>query len=180
MFESLESLSADPILGLMAAYRADGNPNKIDLGIGVYKDPKGKTPVMAAVKEAETRLLATQDSKSYVGPAGDSAYNEHIARLVLGDPLCGQLNDRRCTVQVPGGCGGLRVAAEFIIKANPQARIWVSDPTWPNHVPLLGTAGLRIETYPYYDYDNHVIRFEEMLTTLATAGSNDLVLLHGC
>ncbi|MCB1707083.1 MAG: aminotransferase class I/II-fold pyridoxal phosphate-dependent enzyme, partial [Halioglobus sp.] len=80
----------------------------------------------------------------------------------------------------PGGCGGLRVAAEFIMKANPRARIWVSDPTWPNHVPLLGTAGLQIETYPYYDYDNHVIRFEEMLAALQSANANDLLLLHGC
>ncbi|MCB1671382.1 MAG: amino acid aminotransferase [Gammaproteobacteria bacterium] len=180
MFETLQSLNADPILGLMAAFRADCNPAKIDLGVGVYKDSRGRTPVMAAVKEAETRLLETQDSKSYVGPAGDADYDELTARLVLGDALCQQLQERRCTVQVPGGCGGLRVAAEFIMKANPRARIWVSDPTWPNHVPLLGTAGLQIETYPYYDYDNHVIRFEEMLAALQSANANDLLLLHGC
>ncbi len=180
MFESLQQLNADPILGLMAAYRADSNPHKIDLGVGVYKDSKGRTPVMAAVKEAETRILATQDTKSYVGPAGDTDYDELAARMVLGEALSEKLRDRRCTVQVPGGCGGLRVAAEFIRKADPQASIWVSDPTWPNHVPLLGAAGLQIKTYPYYDYANHVIRFEEMLEALQSATSSDIVLLHGC
>jgi len=180
MFESLTSLDADPILGLMAAYRADNNPRKIDLGIGVYKDPQGRTPVMTAVKEAETRILSTQDSKSYVGPAGDADYDELIARLLLGEDLADGLQGRRFTMQVPGGCGGLRLAAEFINKANPNARIWVSDPTWPNHVPLLGAAGLKIETYPYYDYENHAIRFEEMLAALQDAGADDLLLLHGC
>ena len=180
MFESLTSLDADPILGLMAAYRADDNPRKIDLGVGVYKDSQGQTPVMTAVKEAETRILSAQDTKSYVGPAGDADYDELIARLILGESLASSLQGRRCTVQVPGGCGGLRMAAEFIMKANPKARIWVSDPTWPNHVPLLGSAGLTIESYPYYDYQNHAIRFEEMLATLQQANSDDLVLLHGC
>jgi len=180
MFESLTSLNADPILGLMTAYRADTNPRKIDLGVGVYKDPQGRTPVMAAVKEAENRILSTQDTKSYVGPAGDADYDELIAQLMLGNELADKLQGRRCTMQVPGGCGGLRLAAEFIMKANPDARIWVSDPTWPNHVPLLGTAGLKIESYPYYDYDNHVIRFEEMLQALQQASAGDLLLLHGC
>lgn len=180
MFESLTSLNADPILGLMAAFRADTNPEKIDLGVGVYKDSRGRTPVMAAVKEAETRILATQDTKSYVGPAGDAGFDELMAHLLLGDFLFGKLHSRRYTMQVPGGCGGLRLAAEFIAKANPDARIWVSNPTWPNHIPLLGAADLKIETYPYYDYENHVIRFDEMISTLNNANSSDLLLLHGC
>lgn len=180
MFESLENLNADPILGLMAAYRADDNPKKIDLGVGVYKDGNGQTPVMVAVKEAESRILKAQDTKSYVGPAGDARFDELACQLVLGDALTEDLRDRRCTVQVPGGCGGLRLAAEFIRKANPNARIWVSDPTWPNHIPLLSAAGLKIETYPYYDYQKHAIRFEEMLETLASTAAGDLLLLHGC
>ena len=179
MFQSLPALGADPILGLMAAFRADTNPRKIDLGIGVYKDEAGNTPVMAAVKEAERRLLASQDSKSYVGPAGAAGYNQRVARLLLGDELEAQLGQRRCTVQTPGGCGGLRVAAEFIRKADPAASVWVSDPTWPNHVPLLGAAGLQIRTYPYYDYQAHNIRFDAMLESLQQAGANDVVLLHG-
>lgn len=180
MFQSLPSLNADPILGLMAAYRKDPNPNKIDLGVGVYRDERGNTPVMHSVKEAERRLLAEQDSKSYVGPAGASGYNELIAELIFGGDGVSALGERRCTVQTPGGCGGLRIAAEFIKKANSHARIWVSDPTWPNHIPLLTSSGLSVAPYPYYDYESHDIRFDDMLETLQQANSNDLVLLHGC
>jgi len=180
MFQSLQALPADPILGLMAAYRADNNPKKIDLGVGVYKDPAGNTPVMTAVKKAEDMLLKTQDSKSYVGPTGAAGYNDCVAQLIFGDALIDSLGKRRFTVQAPGGCGGLRLAAEFIQKANPSATVWVSDPTWANHVPLLGTAGLKIDNYPYYDYDSHSVRFEEMMATLSQVPSGDVVLLHGC
>ena len=109
MFESLKPLPADPILGLMAAYRADTNPGKIDLGIGVYKDELGNTPVMASVKQAEDRILRSQTTKSYVGPAGDVNYNETVARLLFGDQLLSSLGKRRITVQSPGGCGGLLI-----------------------------------------------------------------------
>jgi aspartate aminotransferase len=180
MFESLKPLPADPILGLMAAYRADTNPGKIDLGIGVYKDELGNTPVMASVKQAEDRILRSQTTKSYVGPAGDVNYNETVARLLFGDQLLSSLGKRRITVQSPGGCGGLRLAAEFIRKANPDATVWVSDPTWANHTPLLGSAGLNIESYPYYDYSTHSIRFDEMIACLSKVSQGDLVLLHGC
>lgn len=180
MFQSLESLGADPILGLMAAYRADSHPQKIDLGIGVYKDAQGRTPIMAAVKEAEKQILASQVTKAYVGPEGDPRYNDLVANLLLGNETVESLKGRRCTVQTPGGCGGLRLAAEFIKKARPDARIWVSDPTWPNHVPLLGAAGLKIESYPYYNHQEHVICFDRMMDALQEANSNDLVLLHGC
>lgn len=180
MFQSLQALPADPILGLMAAYRADSNPSKIDLGVGVYKDANGKTPVMQAVKTAEELLLNTQDTKTYVGPTGSPEFNECIAELVLGMDLLTSLGKRRITVQAPGGCGGLRLAAEFAKKANPEATVWVSDPTWANHVPLLGSCGLQIEQYPYYDYQTHSVRFDDMLATLQQVGSGDLVLLHGC
>jgi|TARA_B100002003_G_scaffold236876_1_gene253348 aspartate aminotransferase len=164
----------------MAAYRADSNLKKIDLGIGVYKDERGNTPVMASVKQAEDRILNSQTTKSYVGPSGDSNYNETVARLLLGDQLLSSLGQRRITVQSPGGCGGLRLAAEFIRKANPDATVWVSDPTWANHKPLLGSAGLNIDSYPYYDYASHSIRFDEMVACLSKVGQGDLVLLHGC
>lgn len=180
MFQSLQALPADPILGLMAAYRADSNPKKIDLGVGVYKDANGKTPVMQAVKKAEDILLNTQDTKSYVGPTGATEFNEAIAELVFGKELLNSLGKRRITAQSPGGCGGLRLAAEFIKKANPDATVWVSDPTWANHVPLLGSAGLQIEQYPYYDYQTHSVRFDDMLATLGKVESGDAVLLHGC
>lgn len=180
MFDQLSSLPPDPILGLMAAYRVDSNPHKIDLGVGVYKDETGTTPVMKSVKAAESRLLATQDSKSYVGPVGLDAFNDAVAELVFGKELTRQLGARRVTFQTPGGCGGLRLAAEFIQRIRPGSRILLSDPTWANHVPLLGDAGLKIETYPYYDRSSHHIRFDEMMAVLTSAGPDDLVLLHGC
>ncbi len=180
MFDSLSPLPADPILGLSAAHRSDSNPRKIDLGVGVYKDEQGHTPVMRAVKTAEARLLQNQVTKTYVSPAGSATFNSLIADLVLGDSLNKMLGDRRVTFQTPGGCGGLRLAAEFIQKVKPGSKILVSDPTWANHVPLLGEAGLQIETYPYYDYNNHGIRFDDMMTRISKAGVGDLVLLHGC
>lgn len=180
MFDSLNPLPADPILGLMAAFRVDTSPQKIDLGVGVYKDEQGNTPVMRAVKTAEARLLESQTSKSYVSPAGSATFNALVASLVLGDSLTRTLDDRRVTFQTPGGCGGLRLATEFIQKVRPGSKILVSDPTWANHIPLLGEAGLQIEKYPYYDYQNHGIRFDDMMTRIGEAGPGDLVLLHGC
>jgi len=180
MFQSLSALPADPILGLMTAHRADSNPLKIDLGVGVYKDERGATPVMAAVKDAEAILLNSQTTKTYIGPAGAADYNALVAELVLGESLATDLQQRRITFQTPGGCGGLRLAAEFIKRSKPDARILVSNPTWANHIPLLGEAGLQIEEYPYYDYSRHSIRFDEMMSSLSTAGPGDLVLLHGC
>lgn len=180
MFQSLQPLPPDPILGLSAAYRADENPKKVDLGVGVYKDANGKTAVMRAVKHAEEFLVNSQETKAYVGPTGAAGYNDIIASMVLGESLKQSLGGRRVTVQTPGGCGGLRLAAEFIVKANADATVWVSDPTWANHVPLLGSAGLKIEQYPYYDYDTHSVRFDEMLSCLQQVPAGDLVLLHGC
>lgn len=180
MFQSLQALPPDPILGLSAAFKADSNPNKVDLGIGVYKDEQGNTPVMGAVKAAEKIILQSQATKSYVGPAGAADYNETIARLVLGDELFSSLGGRRFTIQTPGGCGGLRLAADFIGKANPDATVWVSDPTWANHKPLLGSAGLKFNHYPYYDYNSHSVNFTGMADTLRQVPKGDLVLLHGC
>ena len=180
MFESLRALPPDPILALTPAFRADPNPDKIDLGAGVYKDEQGNTPVMRAVKRAEERVLAGQRSKAYVGPAGAPGFNDAIARLAFGDTLIGSLGERRVTLQTPGGCGGLRLAAEFLARANPDATVWLSDPTWPNHGPLLGAARLKIESYPYYDFDAHAVRFDAMLDCLSSAAAGDVVLLHGC
>ena len=180
MFDSLQALPPDPILALTPAYRADPNPDKIDLGAGVYKDEYGNTPVMRAVKKAEQILLAEQDSKAYVGPVGAVGFNEVMASLAFGPGLVRSLGERRATLQTPGGCGGLRLAAEFIAQANPDATVWASDPTWPNHVPLLSAAGLKISSYPYYDFDSHTVRFEAMMDCLSAATAGDVVLLHGC
>jgi aspartate aminotransferase len=179
MFEHLRLLPADPILGLMSLFRADTNPLKVDLGVGVYKNEQGQTPVLEAVKRAEQRLIAAQNSKVYVGPAGNPDFNSGMSRLLLGDsPL---LRDQRmAAVQTPGGCGALRVAAELIKVAYPGATIWVSDPTWGNHIPLLGNAGIQIRTYPYYDNAAATIRFDAMVEQLLAVPAGDLVLLHGC
>ena len=180
MFNALTPLPPDPILGLNAAFKEDPNPKKVDLGIGVYKDEDGNTPVMNAVKEAEKVILNSQITKAYIGPTGAPGYNEAIAKLVLGDTLKKSLGSRRITMQTPGGCGGLRIAAEFIMRANPDSTIWISDPTWANHKPLIGSAGLKFNSYPYYNYETHSVDFDGMMATLANVPRGDLVLLHGC
>ena len=180
MFESLNPLPPDPILGLNAAFKADTNSKKVDLGIGVYKDAEGNTPVMKAVKEAEKLILTSQATKAYIGPTGAPAYNEAVAELILGPTLKTSLGGRRITMQTPGGCGGLRIAAEFIAQANGGATIWVSDPTWANHKPLIGSSGLKFNSYPYYNYETHSVDFDSMMTTLANVPKGDVVLLHGC
>ena len=180
MFQSLKSLPPDPILGLTAAFKQENNPNKVDLGIGVYKDEKGNTPVMTAVKQAEQAILNSQLTKAYLGPMGSPEYNSAIARLILGKDLLDNLGGRRVTIQTPGGCGGLRIAAEFIYTANANATIWVSDPTWANHKPLIGSAGLEFKSYPYYNYETNSVNFEGMMEALKTASKGDVVLLHGC
>ncbi len=180
MFQSLKSLPPDPILGLTAAFKQENNPNKVDLGIGVYKDEKGNTPVMTAVKQAEQAILNSQLTKAYLGPMGSPEYNRAIAKLILGKDLLDNLGGRRVTIQTPGGCGGLRIAAEFIYTANANAKIWVSDPTWANHKPLIGSAGLEFKSYPYYNYETNSVNFEGMMEALKTASKGDVVLLHGC
>ena len=142
MFANLPLLPADPILGLSVAYQQDTNPAKVDLGVGVYKDDAGLTPIMAAVSIAERLRLERETSKAYTNPAGNLSANEAVTHLILGqqNPVIEQGRVR--TIQTPGGCGALRVAAELIQRAKPGACIWVSTPTWANHIPLLGSAGL--------------------------------------
>ena len=178
MFETLEPKPADAILKLIAEHRDDPRDEKVDLGVGVYRDASGRTPVLNCVKKAEHWLVGTQDSKAYLGSRGDAFYCDAIERLVFGD---GANDDPRiATVQSPGGSGALRVAAELVLRANPEAAIWVSDPTWNNHIPLLGEAGLTMKPYPYYDTEANSLRFDGMLDALAEARPGELVLLHGC
>jgi aspartate aminotransferase len=179
MFEHLATLPADPILGLMSLFRNDTNPNKVDLGVGVYKNEDGETPVLASVLAAETRLLSQQVSKAYVSPAGNPAFNAAMSALLLGKSSA-LAEGRFAAVQTPGGCGALRVAAELIKVANPSATIWVSNPTWGNHIPLLGNAGLAIRQYPYFDAATSSVDFPAMMSSLAEVKAGDLVLLHGC
>lgn len=177
MFESLEPAAADAILGLIGEHRADPRPDKIDLGVGVYRNEAGDTPVMDVVKKAEHRLLGTQTSKAYIGTAGDPQFNAAMQELVFADSVSA---DRLSTIQTPGGSASLRVAAGLLLRANPGAVLWVSDPTWNNHAPLLGGAGLTLKTYPYYDAQSNSIRFDAMLEALRAADSGDVVLLHAC
>ncbi len=180
MFASLDALAPDPILGLLASFREDANPLKVDLGVGVYRDESGATPIMAAVKDAEGRFYKIEDSKSYIGPAGVPEFNQGIRDLIFGAQHVALRDNRVRTVLTPGGCGALRVGAELLKRCAPQTTVWVSDPTWANHMPLLGNAGLKLTQYPYYDKDSHTLTFDAMLSALAEAGSGDVVLLHGC
>jgi aspartate aminotransferase len=177
VFEGLKALPPDAILGLIAEYRNDPRPNKIDLGVGVYRTAAGTTPVLATVKAAEQYLVDTQDSKAYLGTAGLPAFNTAMQTLAFADAAD---ESRLATIQTPGGSGSLRVAAGLLLRAREGARVWVSEPTWANHVPLLGGAGLDLKPYPYYDTDKHVIRTEDMLEVLAGVPRGDVVLLHAC
>jgi len=180
MFENLKPVAIDPILGLMVAFKADNRAEKIDLGVGVYQDDRGRTPVMASVKQAESRLMELETTKSYQGMAGDPDYNQRMMELLLGKDHSILSTGRVKSIQAPGGSGALRVGAEVIRRARPESKLWVGIPTWPNHIPLLGSAGFDIKQYPYYDMDARQVDTEKMMETLRQVPVGDLVLLHGC
>ena len=180
MFEVMSALPADPILGLSAAFKADTNPKKIDLGVGVYKDEQGHTPILDSVAKAQTILLGKENSKSYITPQGVQGYIDGMLQLMLGKDCPALLADRVAAVQAPGGCGALRVLSELIKRCDENTTVWVSDPTWANHIPLIGNAGLNIQTYPYFDKANANIKFDEMAECLGQVKKGDVVLLHGC
>lgn len=177
MFEALPEPKADAILALMTAFRADPREHKLDLGVGVYKDANGATPVMRAVKSAEKTLLDTQKTKAYVGPLGSADFCSSMITQVFGENAN---RDRIRAAQSVGGSGALRVLADLLKKGRPDAELWVSDPTWPNHVPLLSAAGYTLRTYPYYDSASSTVALESMLDTLSNAADGDIVVLHGC
>ncbi|CAM3583810.1 MULTISPECIES: amino acid aminotransferase [Pseudoalteromonas] len=179
MFSELKPLPTDPILGLMAAYKQDTNPNKIDLGVGVYKDEQGNTPVLRAVKKAEAFRLENETTKSYIGLAGNLDFCQKMETLLLGEHST-LLANRVRTAQAPGGTGALRVAAEFIKRCNTNATVWVTTPTWANHISLFEAAGLTVKEYPYYDYENKGLLFDEMINALKQVPKGDVVLLHAC
>ena len=178
MFENLQAMPADAILKLIAEYDNDTRTDKIDLGVGVYRDEQGQTPVLATVKKAERHILESQVSKSYLGSSGNLSFNAAIQDLIFGTESGS--NKRITTLQTPGGSGSLRVAAGVIRRAKPDAVILAGDPTWANHVPLLSSAGLEMRSFPYYDAKAGAIRFDEMLVALDKASAGDIVLLHGC
>ena len=177
MFETLKELPGDKILALMELFRDDPRPTKIDLGVGVYKDATGKTPVMRAIKAAEKQLWETQDSKSYVGLLGDKAFNDAMVDLVLDGAVA---RDRVASAATPGGTGAVRLAFELVRMANPDVTVHVSNPTWPNHVTMLKYLGIPNQTYRYFDEETCVVDFDAMLADLRKVKRNDVVLLHGC
>jgi aspartate aminotransferase len=180
VFETLKPLPPDAILGIMTLFRADQSPSKIDLSVGVYQDEQGRTPVLKSVKRAEQAILAAQDSKTYVAIAGNAGFNSGVEDLLYGKDHPARKAGRVATVQTPGGSGGLSVAAHLIARAKPGARVFLSDPSWPNHFPLLKLAGLTLESYPYYEYKQHRVDFEAMTAKLNQASVGELVLIHGC
>jgi aspartate aminotransferase len=178
MLERLERLPIDPILGLMGLFRADTDPRKVDLGVGVYRDDEGHTPVLSSVRQAEQTVLSRQTTKSYVGPAGNIGFNQAMARLVLGEEHPALAADRVRSIQAPGGCGALRLGAELVRSAEPETVVHVSTPTWANHVPLLSGCGLKLERYPYYDPATGGVKFDAMLATFERLPARSAVLLH--
>ena len=164
----------------MGKFRADITRDKIDLGVGVFRDEAGTTPVLECVRRAEGRILRDQTTKSYVAPAGRAEFNALVQSLVLGGTHPAITGSRSRTVQAPGGCGALRLGAELIKAAAPHAQVHVSDPTWGNHLPLLGGAGLNLQRYPYYDAPAHQLKFDAMLEALERCKPGDVVLLHAC
>lgn len=180
MFNSLIAMPADPILGLLTQYREDTHPQKVDLGVGVYKDPAGNTPILNCVKKAEKFRLETETTKVYIGPTGSPQFNTLMTELAFGSDHSAIIANRIRTVSTPGGTGALRVAGDFIKRCNPNAVLWVSDPTWANHTGLFEAAGITVKTYPYYDYDSKSLKFDEMLAALSQVSPDDVVLFHAC
>ena len=180
MWKEIEAAPADGILGLTEAFKKDSNPDKVNLGVGVYKDDQGTTPILKCVKAAEKQLVDTQTTKSYLPISGDPAYAANVQKLLFGADSEVIASGRAMTIHSPGGTGALRVGADLLKKFNPDAKLWVSAPTWANHKGIFGAAGFEINDYPYYNAETKDVNFEAMLSTLETIPSGDVVLLHVC
>ncbi len=180
MFEQVSLAPPDAIFGLSEAFKKDPNPDKINLGAGVYKDEEGRTPVLASVKEAEARILKRESSKVYLPIDGAPEYGEAVQDLILGRENPAVENRRAVTAHGPGGTGALRVAGELLKRVRPTATVWLSAPTWPNHPQILDAVGLETATYPYFDRQSNGLDFSGMIDALSKAAANDVVLLHGC
>jgi aspartate/tyrosine/aromatic aminotransferase len=176
MFEKLEMAPADPILGLTEAFNNDSNPAKINLGVGVYKDETGLTPIMTSVAKAEKVMLETEKSKDYLPIPGTPAYGKVVRDFLFGAADAYPA----ATAHTPGGTGALRVAAQFLKKFNPDAAIWVSDPTWANHNGIFGDAGFEVKKYTYYNAEDKRLNFEGMLASMQQMAAGDIIVLHAC
>ncbi|RJE80396.1 amino acid aminotransferase [Paracoccus sp. JM45] len=176
MLSNLKAQAPDKILMLIEEFKADTRQGKIDLGVGVYKDPQGVTPVMRAVKAAEQRIWETQTTKSYTVLAGEAEYRNSMAQMILGEVPA----DRLASVATVGGTGAIRQALELARMANPDVTVFVSNPTWPNHLSIMKFMGLPMVEYAYFDAETRGVDFEAMKADLAKAKKDDIVLLHGC
>ena len=177
IFKNLQQQPPDKILALMTAFKEDPRDQKLDLGVGVYKDPKGITPIMRSIKLAEKKWWEIESSKSYVGLAGDPAFSDAIISLVLGNSIPRNLIASAAT---PGGTGAVRQGFELFKVANPGVRVFVSDPTWPNHISILQYLNIPFETYRYFDNETRGVDFDSMVSVLSRAKAGDVGLLHGC
>ena len=179
-FDKIEAAPADPILGLTEEFRNDTKPNKINLGVGVYKNDAGETPVLKTVKKAEKIILDTEKTKSYLSIPGTPEYGRLVQGLVFGEGDEIVVSKRACTAQAPGGTGALRVGADFLIQQKIANKIWISNPTWVNHFKVFGATGFETAQYNYYNPTTHGLDFEGMKQSLRQAKAGDVVLLHGC
>ncbi len=180
MLETIQAAPPDAILGLSEAFKSDPNPNKINLGVGVYKDATGKTPILPSVKTAEERILKSETSKSYLPIDGSPDFAAATQALLFGTESEIVTSQRAVTAQTPGGTGALRVAADFVAAMLPGKRVWLSDPTWPNHPAIFAAAGVETATYPYFDKESNGVAFDAMLAALNQIPAGDVVVLHGC
>ncbi|MBX5000784.1 aspartate/tyrosine/aromatic aminotransferase [Rhizobium lentis] len=178
MFDQLNSRPADSLLALIKAFQADDRLGKIDLGVGVYRDAMGRTPVMRAVKAAEQFLLENQDSKKYLGPEGDLQFVRLLEPIIFGNAP--KFAQRLAGIQTPGGSGALRLGAELIQTANPSAKVFLGTPSWPNHAPIFASARLGVKEYAFVDLTSQQVTFDSVVSALSSAGEGDVVLLHGC
>lgn len=180
MFDTISKAPPDAILGLTEAFKSDPNPAKINLGVGVYKDDSGSTPILHCVKEAEQRLAQEETTKTYLPMGGSPAYAELVQQLIFGEDHSLLGSGRACTAHTPGGTGGLRIGADSIRLFSPDAALWLSKPTWANHRGIFGAAGFTINEYPYYNSETHDVDFDGMREVLAKVPGGDIVLLHVC
>jgi len=180
MFSQLAMAPPDPILGLTEAFKKDPNPKKINLGVGVYQDESGKTPIFSTVKKAERKILEQESTKNYLPIHGSEEYGALVQELLFGKGHEAAASGRAATAQTPGGTAALRVAGDFLRVTRPGARIWLSDPTWANHPGVFKAAGLSVSTYPYYDAADKRLDFQAMLRAIESIPPGDVLLLHGC
>lgn len=180
IFSQVVLAPADPILGLTDTFKADPRQDKVNLGVGIYKDEAGQTPVLASVKKAEALLLEQEKTKNYLGIEGVIAYNRVVQELLFGESSELVASGRAVTAQAPGGTGALRIAAEFLLRNTPSRTVRVSNPTWANHQNIFETAGLTVREYGYYNANAHDIDFDAMMTDISAANAGDIILLHGC